>query len=208
MERVLVLGAGKFGRKALRAFAGRARRIVVVDYNPAALVFADDDLIEPVCAEGITYLTGNECQEYDWIIPALPLHVAYAWLLARLKGIGIISTAVPRSVAVPGCFYAANGTVYATLSAHICPEDCPGPEDFCYLTGEEREKPLYRLLSTLHVDGYTTHLLHSRQLAPGIGGFSLPQLENLLADVAGSRLPGLVVSSCACHAVMSAFDFA
>lgn len=207
MEKVLVLGAGKFGRRAIAALAGRAGKIVVVDYNPAALAFPDNDRIVTVCAEGITFLAGNESQDYDWIIPALPLHVAYAWLLARLRDTGMKMTPVPQGVDVPGCFYSENGTVYATLSAHICPEDCPGPDDFCDLTGEERGKPLYRLLSALCVDGYETHLLHSCQLAPGIGGYSSAQLANLLAAVAGSRLPGLVITSCACHAVINAFVY-
>ena len=40
-----------------------------------------------------------------------------------------------------------------------------------------------------------------------LGRFTPLQLENLLAAVAGSRLPGLVISSCACHAVINAFVF-
>lgn len=207
MERVLVLGAGKFGQRAIRAFAVRASQLVVVDYNPYALVFPDSDRIVPVCAEGISYLAGNDFQDFDWIIPALPLHVAFSWMLARLKGIGIRTVAVPPGIEIPGCFYSESGTVYATLSTHICPEDCPEPEGFCYLTGEERRLPLHRQLSELEIEGFKTYLLRSSQLAPGIGGFTPLQLENLLAAVAGSRLPGLVISSCACHAVINAFVF-
>jgi len=207
MNKVLVLGAGKFGKLAARSLAGRASQIVIVDNNPEALVFAADGPLLPVCADWISFLEGNDIAIFDWIIPALPVHVAFAWVLSRLQETGIRPAAVAAGLDIPGCFYSGNGTVYASLSKHICPEDCPEPKGFCYLTGEERPLPLYRLLSALRVDGSITHLLRSHQLAPGVGGFAPLQLENLAVAVSAARLPGLVISSCACHAVINAYSF-
>jgi hypothetical protein len=207
MDKILVLGAGRFGKRAVRALAGKARKLVIVDSDPAALPFSANEGITPVCAEGISYLAGIDYLDFDWIVPALPLHVAFAWVLNRLKNTGIRAAAVPPGLDVSGCCYSENGTVYASLSGQICPEDCPEPEGYCYLTGEERTLPLYRVLSALHVGGYTAHVLRSFQLAPGVGGFAPLQLERLSASVSGSCLPGLVVTSCACHAVINAYDF-
>lgn len=208
MEKVLVLGAGKFGKKAVSYFSGITRQIVVVDHNPGVLLFAGNDRILPVCSDGVSYLAGNDLLGFDWIVPALPLHVAFAWLLARLKNDGIRAVSVPPGLILPGCSYLQDGTVCATLSDHLCPEDCPGPDGHCYLTGEEHKLPLFRQLSALHVDGFIIHLLRSYQLAPGLGGFTPTQLKNLLLAVSGRRLPGLLISSCDCHAVINAFAFA
>lgn len=207
MDKILVLGAGRFGARAVRALAGKARQLVIVDYDPAALPLSANEGIVPVCAEGISYLAGIDYPDFDWIVPALPLHIAFAWLLAKLKNTGIRAAAVPPGLDVPGCCYFENSTVYASLSGQTCPEDCPEPEGFCYLTGAGRTLPLHQELSELHVEGYITHVLRSCQLAPGVGGFNPLQLERLSAAVSVSRLPGLVVTSCACHAVINAYYF-
>ncbi|MCL5982838.1 MAG: hypothetical protein M1571_10085 [Firmicutes bacterium] len=208
MEKILVLGAGHFGKKAVETFARHACKIVIVDRDPAALPSTAAGNIVPVCAEGIFYLATNDLSFFDWIIPALPVHMAFAWLRAKLEGEeGILAVPVPPGLHIPNNYYVADGTVYATLSRQLCPEDCPEPEGFCYLTGEARELPLYSQLEELHANGFITHVLRSHQLAPGIGGFTPLQLQKLLAQVAGHRLPGLVISSCACHAVINAFSW-
>jgi len=208
MQKILVLGAGHFGKKAVEAFARRASKIVIVDCDKAVLSLADIQNVTPICTEGIYYLSANDISLYDWIIPALPVHMAFAWLKAKLEGEGgIMAVPVPPTLGIPNSYYAADGTAYATLSRQLCPENCPEPEGFCFLTGEERLLPLYRQLERVHVDGSITFVLRSYQLAPGIGGFTPLQLEKMLADVSDSRLPGLVISSCACHAVINAFSW-
>lgn len=208
MEKILVLGAGRFGKKAVQTFARRGCKLIIVDRDPAALPSTAAENVVAVCAEGIFYLATNDLSFFDWIIPALPVHLAFAWLQAKLDGKeGIFAVPVPPGFDIPNSYYAADGTVYATLSRQLCPEDCPEPEGFCYLTGEARELPLYSQLEKLQTNGFITYVLRSHQLASGIGGFTPLQLEKLLAQVANRRRPGLVISSCACHAVINAFSW-
>lgn len=212
IKKSLVLGAGYFGKKSVSALRKRRKPVIVVDRDPLALALWDrDDDVSAICADGIEYLRQSvDLSAFEWIIPAIPLHVAFSWLQAWLndKGIDCRKIPVPQGLNVPHSFYAENGTLYASFAGHLCPEDCPEPPGYCSLTGEERQLPLYRVLENLSVHGFSVYVIQSHQLAPGVGGFSSCQLEHLAEKVAAHRTPGLCISSCGCHAVIDAFAMA
>ena len=90
-----------------------------------------------------------------------------------------------------------------------CPDDCPEPSDHCTVTGKKRGKPLYKLLGDIALPGFRVHVIRSRQLAPGIGGYSIGDLEGLRERVeGGGNSKWLVGTACKCHGIISAVEVA
>jgi hypothetical protein len=211
MASFLILGAGKFGLLAIQRLSAQdpEARLVVVDRQPAALARARSlevkgvDLVE---AEAIDYLAAHLGPEppWSWLIPMVPVHVAYAWLLAGpLAGQGWGPGEVPgeledlAALAIRG----AEGELYLSRATHVCPDDCAEPE-VCPVTGEERGQPLFQKLAEASRPELPLHVVASRQLAPGVGGYSPRRLLELAAAVAGAKGPLLVATACRCHGVV------
>jgi len=87
MARYLILGSGKFGRLALERLSKEDAQagFLVVDRSPQALQAArglSAAPVELVEAEAAAYLAASlqDSSPWDWIIPAVPVHVAFSWL--------------------------------------------------------------------------------------------------------------------------------
>ena len=121
MASYLILGAGKFGRLALERLARQdaAASFVVVDHDPVALAVKVDGVPGPerVQAEAVAFLgrhLGTDGR-WDWIIPMVPVHVAFHWLMAGpLAGSDWQPAAVPEALAglFPGARRGPNGELY------------------------------------------------------------------------------------------------
>jgi hypothetical protein len=215
MAHYLVLGAGKFGRLALERLGGEdgQAEFLVVDRNPEALSQArglTPARVEAVEAEAGLFLATHlqEGAPWDWIIPAVPIHVAVSWLrLGPLKDADWEAGEVPPAVAAltPVAHRGREGELYLSRALHLCPDDCPEPE-VCPVTGEPREVPLFEELAALKIPGYQIAVIASRQLAPGVGGFSPERLPALARDVAGLEGKILVATACRCHGVAHGFQ--
>lgn len=211
MASFLILGAGKFGLLALERLSAQdpEARFVVVDRQAATLIRARSldvkgaDLVE---ARAVDYLAAHLGPEppWQWLIPMVPVHVAYAWLLAGpLAGQGWGPAEVPEeldglaALAIRG----PAGELYLSRATHVCPDDCAEPE-VCPVTGEERGQPLYQKLAEASRPELPLHVVASQQLAPGVGGYSPHRLLELAATVAGAPGPLLVATACRCHGVV------
>jgi hypothetical protein len=211
MASFLILGAGKFGLLALQRLSAQdpEARFVVVDHQAEALAearsldVAGADLVE---AEAIPYLAAQlgPAPSWTWLIPMVPLHVAYAWLLAGpLAGQGWQPAPVPgeledlAALAIRG----PGGELYLSLARHICPDDCDEPA-ICPVTGEERDQPLFRRLAAASRPELPLLVVASEQLAPGIGGYAPSKLLTLADAVAATSRPLLVATACRCHGVV------
>lgn len=211
MASFLILGAGKFGLLALQRLSAQdpEARFVVVDHQAAALAKARNlgvagaDFIK---AEAIPYLAGHlgPGSPWKWLIPMVPLHVAYAWLLAGpLAGQGWGPVAVPGELEnlAPLAIRGPQGELYLSLARHLCPDDCDEPA-ICPVTGEERDQPLFRRLAAASRPELPLLVVASEQLAPGIGGYSPDKLMKLADTVAATSGPLLVATACRCHGVV------
>ncbi len=210
MASYLILGAGKFGRLALQRLARQdaAATFLVVDRTPSALA-AVRALELPgatgVAAEAAAFLAANlrEDAPWDWLIPMVPVHVAWAWLLAGpLRGWE--TAVVPEGLAGlgPGCFRGPEGQMYLSRAAQLCPDDCPESEAVCPVSGESREVALFAELAALKLPGWTIRVVPSRQLAPGVGGYPPRELLALAREL--SKMSGrvLIATACRCHGVV------
>ena len=66
---------------------------------------------------------------------------------------------------------------------------------------------MYRRLAELRIYPFSSLVVRSHQLAPGVGGYRPARLKQLAVDA--RRRPGylLVSTACRCHAVISSFRY-
>jgi hypothetical protein len=210
MASYLILGAGKFGRLALQRLARQdeAATFLVVDRIPSALAAARALKIPGVeweAAETAAFLAAHLKEEapWDWLIPMVPVHVAWAWLLAGpLRGWQTVAAPEVLAAVAPVSFRGPEGQIYLSRAAHLCPDDCSESESICPVSGESREVPLFVELAALRPPGFVIKVIPSRQLAPGVGGYPPGALLALAHDLAGMSGLTLVATACRCHGVV------
>lgn len=214
IRKVWILGAGYFGRRALTAvhacLENLSERALVVDRDPRRLKGLD---AEVVCAEAVQWLgdhqgapDGPHEGEDHLIVPALPLHVAAGWLKARIGGHGgrersPVPDELLRELPNPHPFPEGGG-LYTSIATWRCPEDCPAPASHCTHTQAPREPDLYHALGRLRIEGWQTLVVHSRQVAPGVGGYTARQLGDVLAAAQPAGKGLMVATACRCHGVL------
>jgi len=210
VARYLILGAGRFGRLALERLDRQdaAASFLVVDRDPAVLAVsaAGGPGRQWVPAEAIAFLVQHLGADgrWDWIIPMVPVHVAYHWLMAGpLAGSDWQPAAVPEALTllVPEAWRGPHGELYLSRARHLCPDDCAEPE-VCPVTGESRDLALHQELAALKLTGYEIKVIPSQQLAPGVGGYPPQRLLDLARDMAALAGKVLIATACRCHGVI------
>ncbi|MDD2317789.1 MAG: NAD-binding protein [Desulfobacterales bacterium] len=212
MKEFWILGAGRFGKKAVRDLTGRypGCRILVVDQDRASLEGLKDHSIQVAEADAVSWLADNlRPDRPDWIVPMVPVHVAYEWLKIKvLKSHELIPVAVPSNVfqKVPHPMPSGDDCLFMSHADFICPDNCPEPRNHCTVTGKPRTA-LFDLLQALAPgNNYQCIVLRSRQLAPGVGGFRPVSLLNVMKKAVSANGPILLSTVCRCHGVMHAFS--
>jgi hypothetical protein len=212
MKTVWIIGAGQFGEKAavrLRLkYPGAA--IIVVDQDRSALHRVEGVATAVVVGDGAVYLAEHLTapEEPDWIVAAIPVHLAFEWLCKRLSpAYRIEKLAVPETLTQKlGCvFKGEGGRVYTSMADFICPNNCPEPADLCFVTGKPRPIDLYEELSAVDPRQMTPVIVRSRQLSPGVGGCRPGDLFDALRKIETCRGPVLLGTACRCHSVLDAF---
>lgn len=215
MATYLIIGAGHFGRFAWQRLRERdpAAQFWVVDQDPEALTqlpaCADTRLMLAEGAELLAEILATAACP-DWVIPAVPIHLAFAWLLLTLPAHEAWrQVPVPLELGqdLPGRQQGAAGEIYFSLATGRCPDDCPEPASRCSLTNAPRVGNLFEMLAHQQLTGYNTVVLRSHQLAPGVGGYrpaALLQLREEVMQAGARRL--LVCTACRCHGVCQGLE--
>lgn len=211
-RQIRILGAGRFGKLA----AERLRRrfpdaILSITERDAAKA---DELSDLGIAIEMEDSVQNICRvppaDDAWLVPAVPVHVGFEWLLNTLKRTTQVHRLpVPKDVdpKVPNPIRTASGTIYTSFATFICPDYCSEPGEICTKTGKMRPGNLYEVLNSVFVPGYDVAVLRSWQLAPGVGGYpgiSLRELHWLVGSKPGRYL---IATSCRCHGVVNALEW-
>jgi hypothetical protein len=207
-----IIGGGKFGLKAARTArrSNSANKLTLVDKQPAVCRQLDRMGFEAVCMDGIRYLERHliNRRHPHWIIPAIPVHVAYGWIRAKLS-----SSRKPLSIPVPADLLGelpnpikgSAGQLYISIADFKCPDNCPEPDDICTHTGKPRPMILHEFLKSIRYRNFKSIVIRSHQLAPGVGGYPPAQLFEALKEVETTQAPVLLSTACSCHGVMEAF---
>jgi hypothetical protein len=210
-DAVFIIGAGHFGARAARILCQRSDALVfVVDPNEEGLLNLKELRVHGVHGDGIQFLLDNFhlMNNANTIVPALPLHFAYEWLIRFLPGdMRIEKVPVPEMrPPLPHACPASEGSILVSYADFLCPDDCPEPV-YCTVTGEKREQPLYALLRNLQLPPFQMHIIRSHQLAPGLGGYKAGDLretaERVMTD--GARM-WILGTACKCHGILTAFE--
>jgi hypothetical protein len=207
-QAIWIMGAGRFGRRAVRTLAQRcpAAALTVVDRRAPALARIDAPGLERVRLEVTDFLEQRLIADIPppWIVPAVPFHLAVAWLRRRLS-ISVLPVPADICARLPNPMRGAEGELYISNADFRCPANCPEPEGVCTHTGMPRPRILYHYLSALHREELPSLVLRSHQLAPGVGGYQSHALLRLQQELTLWRNRVLLVSTaCACHGVMHA----
>jgi hypothetical protein len=211
---VWILGAGRFGRLAAERLTRRFKdaEFLVIDERSDRLAALTGELgVKTAEADAIPYLSSRPLDDTLWIVPAVPVHAAFLWLLhGTALSSRAVSLAVPASVdsQVPNPYRVPDGTVYASYATFICPDACSEPEERCTHTGEPRLGNLFDDLSRISVPGFHITVLRSWQLAPGVGGYTARQLRQLGHNVLEREGAHIIATSCRCHGVINALKWA
>lgn len=210
-DAVFIVGAGHFGARAARILSGRSNApVFVVDPNREAILSLNGLSVQAIHKEGVQFLLENihRMNVASTIVPALPRHLAYEWLV-RFLAAGISAKQIPLPQTgdpLPNVFPASEGSTLVSYADFLCPDDCPEPVH-CTVTGEKREQPLYALLRDLRLPPFQVHIIRSHQLAPGLGGYRVGDLRETAERIMGAGARKWVLgTACKCHGILTAFE--
>lgn len=214
MQTLWIIGCGRFGHLAIERLGSgkQPKKFVVVEPNPDHLPLPRANM-EIVRQDGVEFLKQHLILKNapdpknapDWIIPALPVHLAALWLMTESGPARIARCSPPEGLKdhLPNPIFGPTGDIYTSMADFICPDNCPEPADYCPATGKKRGQNLFEWLETLALKGFDMQVIRSRQLAPGVGGYKPQSLFELKTNI--SQKPGkhLVATACRCHGVIT-----
>jgi TrkA-N domain len=212
MSSYLIIGCGHFGSRAARRLLEKNphSKITVVDRDEKPLGRVLDLPVERVVADGLVHLDRflMDGPFADYIIPAVPCHLAVESILSQLKPLGAKRTTIPLLQGLPHPSTGKTGDLYTSHADFLCPDDCPEPSRHCTVTRKKRSKPLFELLTDLK-GPFDSRVIRSHQLGLGIGGFQPEELIDLTGRIKkrmGSNCLFLISTACRCHGVISALS--
>ena len=207
---IYILGSGHFGQRAAILLQKQIKdgSITVVDRQPKSLAVIEAAGCKGQTMEAVDFLTSRADQILPdhWIVPAVPLHLAYAWLQAMLKsGFNLKEIPVPRAVGslIPNAVWGDKAQVYTSIATFRCPENCPEPQNKCTVTGKPRPQILWQTLASLNIPGFRSICIRSYQLAPGVGGFQFKSLQRARQMIETNPGRYLISTACKCHGVIN-----
>lgn len=215
METIWIIGSGRFGIRAARQLANRRDKkyqdkkytILVVDQDKASLDKARDLGCGVEAGDGVRFLYENleRGRGPDWVVPAVPVHLAWEWCRLRLGGALLMPVVLPGAfdALVPNPMRGKTNEVYVSHADFLCPSNCNEPEDYCTRTGEPRKTDMFQYLAGLNFPGVTPFVIQSVQLGPGTGGYSPEALFDLVDRLAQHKGDCFAATACRCHGVVS-----
>ena len=213
MNQVFVVGFGKFGQLAIPKIQKRwpRARIWIIDQDPGNLARGRDIPAVKVLDEGERFLWEfqDRLQPPDWIIPAVPFHLAGNWLkrvLAQEHPVRKLKPPRSLGAGLPFSLYLKTD-LFVSLADFVCPENCPSPRGLCFRTREKRPQRLWEILALRTPAKGALHIIPSHQLAPGLGGYRFEDLLQLNEMVRTMAPPVYLATACPCHGVITGLSW-
>jgi hypothetical protein len=212
VEEIWIIGVGYFGYIAFQRLSQAVsdRHFVLVDPVEKNLLKCKGPTTTLKISDGVEFLESylKKGRQPDWIIPALPVHLAAEWILLHLGPEKLRRIPLPADLKalVPNPICGPEGNIYVSHADFRCPADCDEPRDICTITREVRKQNMFELLGNLDVDPYKALNIQSHQLGPGIGGYRPDQLFELMENVEQSLGSILISTACRCHGVITGLE--
>jgi hypothetical protein len=210
METIWIAGMGYFGLRAFHCLSlqQKERQFVLIDPVRENLERAEGPNCIQSLSDAVDFLERNLTPGNgpDWIIPAVPLHLAAEWCL-RCLGPNLfcrkVSLPAGMDPLLPNPMRGAGGDIYVSHATFRCPEDCSEPRDICTITRDSRKRNMFEVLEDVRFPPFESLVIRSFQLAAGIGGYRAEQLFSLLRQVKAAKGDVLISTACRCHGVMT-----
>lgn len=204
--RVLVVGGGHFGQKAVAALGPRV--LAVVEPRPSPELLALGAPVWPL--DGLVGLRQALAGPRPpiWVAPCLPRHLFADWLRAELGHLAPRTLPLDRAGLEDLAQVIAGdaGQLYLSLTTSRCPDNCPEPARVCPKTGLPRGRPLHQRLAELARPGFANAVLVSRQMAPGLGAVVVREMLAWRDQMAQRGGRWLVATACRCHGVLETME--
>lgn len=209
MENIWIIGCGRFGRLALeRLNAQKGEKTFVIVDRVREIDSEPLQNVKIINDDGVLFLKKYLIRQNspDWIIPALPLHLAAQWCMSDYGHVHVKRCPVPKELEkkLPNPISGPSGDIYTSMADFLCPDDCPEPADYCPFTNKKRDENLFDRLEGIKIPGFEILVLRSRQLAPGVGGYRPDELFALHEKLTEKPGKYLIATSCRCHGVVTA----
>lgn len=212
MEEIWIIGVGQFGFIAFDRLSksGKERRFVLVDPVKENLLRCKGPNLTLEHVDGVEFLDQHltAANPPDWIIPALPFHLAAEWFLIRMGPERLRRVTLPPEIEplLPNPIRGSDGNIYVSHADFRCPDDCAEPRDICTVTGEPRKRNMFEILGDIQLPPFKALAIRSHQLGAGIGGYRPRHLFALFDEVeqAGGQL--FVSTACRCHGVITGLE--
>jgi hypothetical protein len=208
-----IIGAGRFGKKAADRIARKYPKAIlkVLDKNPQNYNAIKSSKIEFLHHEGASYLASQLDAEHspDWIIPAIPIHLAMEWVRLKVMGnksFNVIKVPTALETLLPNPIRGEQGQLFVSYADFMCPENCTEPFERCTFTGKPRKGFIYKDLKSVVFEDFRSVVIRSYQLAPGVGGYPPAALRQALDEVLACSGPVLLSTACFCHGVIHALE--
>lgn len=154
--------------------------------------------------DGIRFLAeSGQLEDSDIVIPLAPLNVAAEYILRSLAG--SVRTELPCEIKTSFRVSSVidRFTFCVSYADFLCPDNCE--EGYvCTVTGERRV-PMFEKLRQIEVPGFRTFVIRSRQILPGVGGYTFQELTRLRDSISPNE-KNIVCASCKCHAIMTGIE--
>lgn len=211
MKDIWVIGFGSFGQRAVSILSQKEdNQLTIVDISFENIQQVQDKCHRYINIDGVSFLNENlyPGNEPDWIVPALPVHLAAEWSFERLKSNQLRKITLPSELEslVPNPFKISPSVLCVSYADFVCPDNCTEPLNKCPVTNKPRKGNMFELLQKISLSPFEPLVVRSFQLAPGIGGYSPKQLFSLLNKL--EQRPGqyLVCTACRCHGVITSLE--
>ncbi len=203
--RYLITGYGRFGHLATERLLldDPECSIIVVERDGAKLKDKLPPRVTPFNEDAISFLVDSgEVRTSDIIVPMVPFHLVASFIVSSVQGCKEMPYPKELDALVPNPFPLNRTVICCSRADFVCPDDCP-EGDLCTVTGLPR-KPLYEDLERIEIPGFTVLVQRSFQILPGVGGYSMHDLQRMQRRIR----PGayLVATSCKCHGVVTALE--
>jgi hypothetical protein len=212
MEEIWIIGVGHFGFIAFQRLSKtvKDRHFVLVDPVEEHLLRCESPTATLEVSDGLEFCEKHlkKGRHPDWIIPALPVHLAAEWVLLHLGPTRLRRIPLPAELdaLVPNPIRGSEGNLYLSHAHFRCPADCDEPRDICTVTRELRKQNMFELLGNLNLEPFEALNIRSHQLGPGIGGYRPEQLFELMENVKQSQGSIVLSTACRCHGVMTGLE--
>lgn len=208
---IWVLGGGRFGSLACRRLLADdpLTAVTIIEQAGTTHLSRSFPSVTFIACNAVAFLVRalQRGQQPDWIIPAIPIHVAFEWLRQSLAPTHLKVVDLPAEIRrkLPHCVSGLDGATYTSYADFHCPATCDEPESHCTVTGQRRPMSLYRLLAGIRYPGWQPVVIRSRQILPGVGGYRPQDLITTRITAEAAAGPVLLATACRCHGVLHAF---